>query len=107
MLQEKQCLRKARFLIGGSRIQPAERAPERMLKTREKKEQGKKKKKGKEIVKSKSHLANARGAEETEADAAATREDDANSIWLAIVWLQGVGEERERGKRDEESEEKS
>ena len=53
---------------------------------RERKQRRRKEKKKKEIVRNKSHLANARGAEETEAEAAATREDDANIIWLAIVW---------------------
>ena len=79
---------KARFLIGGSRIKPVERAPSeraRMLKPSEDEEEEKKKRGNRGEKKNKSHLANARGAEEAEADAAATREDDANSIWLAIV----------------------
>ena len=48
-------------------------------------EKKKGKRRTKESSKNKPHLANARGAEETEAEAAATREDDANSIWLVIL----------------------
>ena len=69
---------KARFLIGGTGIQPVEKKAGARLRSEEKKKESSQKKR------SKPHLANARGAEEAEADAA-TREDDANSIWLAIV----------------------